>query len=71
MTVVVRRNETLLNYTFAVIERPATPAVTTPHSESLHDPAVGSRLTTISPAWESRPALRTSCPPQDLGAGVK
>jgi len=29
MNVVVRRNETLLNYTFAVIERPAVPAVTT------------------------------------------
>jgi serine protease Do len=29
MNVVVRRNETLFNYTFAVIERPAVPAVTT------------------------------------------
>jgi serine protease Do len=28
MTVVVRRNETLLNYTFAVIERPAPPQLT-------------------------------------------
>jgi hypothetical protein len=29
MNVVVRRNEALFNYSFAVIERPSVPAVTT------------------------------------------
>jgi S1-C subfamily serine protease len=40
MTVVVRRNESLYNYTFAVIERPAPPAA---------PPATATKTTAIIP----------------------
>ena len=48
MNVVVRRNEALLNYTFAVIERPSVPAVTTHPAPATtlqwtaHSPSVAS-----------------------------